>query len=235
MGDDSGRLLFKPLFNVEALNFFVNNEMNNSENVVDYFDEETFSDTLLQDEYLLISMYVHYLHLTLSNNFKRRMKEKKWIGKVVEKKLIRLKEELSKKFGKNVKGREHWNEIEFIRRMLVQHFPTNFNVTIGLSQPMVNLTRSNCILELSTYPTYIMRYVNKGTKSYIEKVFSCGDDESIFSCVLLLKNDHYLNVWDYLSLFNEIDCPDISKKKRNKGSGERNKKLFFIMMHGFFF
>ena len=43
---------------------------------------------------LLISMYVHYIRLAQSNNFKRRMKEKKWIGKVVEKKLIRLKEEL---------------------------------------------------------------------------------------------------------------------------------------------
>ena len=131
-----------------------------------------------------------------------------------------------------MKGRGHWNEIEFIRRMLVQHFPMNFNITIGSSQPMVNLTRSNCNLELSTYPTYIMRYVNKGTKSYIEKVFSCGDDESIFSnnrpCVLLLKDDHYLNVWDYSSLFNEIDCPDISKKKRNKGGGERYKKRFCL-------
>ena len=68
--------------------------MNNFENVVDYFDEETFSDALLQNECLLISMYVHYIRLAQSNNFKRRMKEKKWIGKVVEKKLIRLKEEL---------------------------------------------------------------------------------------------------------------------------------------------
>ena len=95
--DDNAGMLFKPLFNVEALNFFINNEMNNSENVVDYFDEETFSYTLLQDECLLISMYVHFIHLTQSNNFKRRMKEKEWIGKVVEKKLIRLKEELLKK------------------------------------------------------------------------------------------------------------------------------------------
>ena len=43
------------LFNVEALNFFVNNEMNNSENVIDYFDEN-FVGTLLKDECLLVSM-----------------------------------------------------------------------------------------------------------------------------------------------------------------------------------
>ena len=46
--------------------------MNNSKNVVDYFDEEAFL-TLLQDECLLISMYVHYIHLTQSNKFERRM------------------------------------------------------------------------------------------------------------------------------------------------------------------
>ena len=95
---------------------------------------------------------------------------------------------------------------------------------------MVNLTCSNCNLELSTYLTYIMRYVNKGTKSYIEKVFSCSDDELIFSndhpCVLLLKDDHYLNVWDYSSLFNKIDCPNTSKKKRNKEVGKGIKSAF---------
>ena len=63
---------------------------------------------------------------------------------------------------------------------------------------MVNLIRSNCNLELTTYPTYVLKYVNKGTKSCIEKVFSCGDDSTIFPnnhpCVLLLKDSHYLNV-----------------------------------------
>ena len=73
MDDDAGTL-FKPIFNVEALNFFVNNEKNSSENVVDYFDEEIFSGTPIEDECLLISMYVHYIYLTQSNNFKRRMK-----------------------------------------------------------------------------------------------------------------------------------------------------------------
>ena len=89
MDDDAGTL-FKPLLNVEALNFFVNNEMNNSENVVDYFDEN-FVGTLLEDDCLLVSIYVHYTYLTQSNNFKRKMKEKKWLGKVVRKKLINIK------------------------------------------------------------------------------------------------------------------------------------------------
>ena len=97
------------------MSFFINNETNNSENVVDYFDEEIFSGMPIEDECLLISMYVHYIYLTQSNNFKRRMKEKKWFRKSVEKKLVKLKMELSNEFGKNVKGRGHWKEIEFIR------------------------------------------------------------------------------------------------------------------------
>ena len=67
MDDDAGTL-FKPLLNVEALNFFVNNEMNNSENVVDYFDDN-FVGTLLEDDCLLVSIYVHYTYLIQSNNF----------------------------------------------------------------------------------------------------------------------------------------------------------------------
>ena len=106
---------------------------------------------------------MHYTYLTQSNNFKRKMKEKKWLGKVVRKKLINIKEELSNKFGENVKGRGHWEEIEFIRLMLVRNFPTNFSVTVGSSQPMMNLTRSNRNTNLNTFPTYILRYVNKGT------------------------------------------------------------------------
>ena len=48
-------------------------------------------------------------------------------------------------------------------------------------------------------------------------------------CVLILKDGHYYNVWDYNSLFNEIDCPIIrAGRKRNKGSSERYKKRFCL-------
>ena len=114
------------------------------------------------------------------------MKEKKWLPKLVEKKLVKLKSELSNEFGKNVKGRGHWREIEFIRQSLHQYFPTNFSVKVGSSQPMVNLIRQNCNLELATYPAYVLRYVNRGTKSCIEKVFSCGDDSAIFLTMALV-------------------------------------------------
>ena len=84
MDDDTG-MSFNPLFNVEALNFFVNNELSNSEMIIDYFNEECFGGKVLSNECLLVAMYVHYFHLTQSNNFKRTMKDKRRIGKLVEK------------------------------------------------------------------------------------------------------------------------------------------------------
>ena len=40
--DDDTSMSFNPLFNVEALNFFVNNKLSNSELIIDYFNEERF-------------------------------------------------------------------------------------------------------------------------------------------------------------------------------------------------
>ena len=65
----------------------------------------------------------------------------------------------------------------------------------------------------------------------MKKVYSCGDNRifpNINPCVLLLKDEHFFNVWNYASLFNEIHCPMINQKKRNKGSGERYKKQFCL-------
>ena len=68
MDDDTG-MSFNPFFNVEALNFFVNNELSNSEIIIDYFNEGCFGG-VLSNECLLVAMYVQYFHLTQSNNFK---------------------------------------------------------------------------------------------------------------------------------------------------------------------
>ena len=96
---------------------------------------------------------------------------------------------------------------------------------------MLHLIRSNSNSNLSTFPVYILRYVNQNDSAYIEKVFSCGND-GIFSnvnpCILLLKEEHFLNVWDYGSLFNKINCPTVNQKKCNKGSNERYKKRFCL-------
>ena len=131
------------------------------------------------------------------------------------------------KFGKNEKGRGHWREVEFIRNRLLHYFPTNFKMTTKTKQPILNMIRSNSNHDLATFPVYVLRYKNQDNTARMEKVCSCGDT-GIFSntnpCVLLLNDEHFLSVWDYASLFNEIDCPTLNEKKQNKGSDERYKK-----------
>ena len=55
MDDDSGTL-FSPLMNVEGLNFLVNNELTNSSVMKDYFMDECFQESELQNECLLIAL-----------------------------------------------------------------------------------------------------------------------------------------------------------------------------------
>ena len=80
---------------------------------------------------------------------------------------------------------------------------------------MLNMIRSNSNHDIATFSVYTLRYKNQDNTALMEKVYSCGDN-GIFSninpCVLLLKNEHFLNVWDYASLSNEIDCPTINQK-----------------------
>ena len=99
-------------------------------------------------------------------------------------------------------------------------------------QPMLSLYRLNCSTKIENYPTYVLHYVNeRNGKAKIEKLFSCGDNDIFFNdrpCVLLLRNDHFLNVWNYTSMFNEVDCPTINNKKWKRGSGDRYKKTIFL-------
>ena len=78
MDDDSGTL-FSPLMNV-GLNFLVNNKLTNSSVMKDYFMDECFQEGELQNDCLLIALYVYYLRLTQKNNFNRTMKNKKMVG-----------------------------------------------------------------------------------------------------------------------------------------------------------
>ena len=62
---------FSLLTNINAtLNFFINNELTNSEIICDYFNEKCFVRSSLSNECLSVSMYVHYLNFTQANNFK---------------------------------------------------------------------------------------------------------------------------------------------------------------------
>ena len=93
MDDDSG-MLFSLLMNVEGLNFLVNNELTSSSVMKDYLMDECFQEGELQNECLLIVLYEYYLRLTQKNNFNRTMKNKKWLGKTTEKKLVHIKKEV---------------------------------------------------------------------------------------------------------------------------------------------
>ena len=77
---------------------------------------------------------------------------------------------------------------------MLHHFPTSFKNAIGTKQPMLHLICSNSNSNLSTFPVYMLQYVNQNDSAYIEKVFSC-DDDGIFSnvnpCILLLKDEHF--------------------------------------------
>ena len=159
------------------------------------------------------------------------MKSSKWVGKLVEKKLVEIKCEFEREFGKNEDCLGHWNEIKFMMKYFSTYFPTKFkNASTTSKRPMVRFTHMNSNLELRMFPVYVLQYVRRDKNVSIEKIFSCGD-AGIFPnanpCILILKDGHYYNVWDYCSLFNEIYCPTIrGSRKCNKGSSERYKERF---------
>ena len=86
--DDDNGVCFKPLFNVDALYFFVNNKLNNSAKIKDYFEDSIFSNTALRDECLLIAVFVHHFFFKQPNNFSRKTKQKDWLGNVAREKLV---------------------------------------------------------------------------------------------------------------------------------------------------
>ena len=61
--DNNVGMLFSPLINSQGLNFFLNNELNNSSVMIDYFNNECFKESELQNECLLIALYIYYFRL----------------------------------------------------------------------------------------------------------------------------------------------------------------------------
>ena len=56
----------------------------------------------------------------------------------------------------------------------------------------------NSNLNLEMFPVYVLQYDDKSIS--MGKVFSCGNDRiftNVNPCVLILKDGHYDNVWDY--------------------------------------
>ena len=151
-------------------------------------------------------------------------------------KLQTISRGVSSRFGDNLKGRGHWEEIEFMRRS----FPHggggrgSINVNKPTIKSVSGLRRRNCNEEPATFPTFVLKYDghDKSKGSRIIKLFSCGDI-GIFSndkpCVLLLRNGHFYNVWKYEWLFLNMDNPNIRGKRKSGGTiSQRYKKLFCL-------
>ena len=134
-------------------------------------------------------------------------------------KMMMMGKRLDGEFVKNDGGRGHWTEVEFICKCLLEFFLTNFggdrsNTKQKILKFMCGNSKSD---SLHFFPVYILRYVQgKNKNASIEKVFLCDDDGIFLSfnpCILVLKDGHFYNVWDYNRLFNDIDCPNINQKK----------------------
>ena len=67
-------------------------------------------------------------------------------------------------------------------------------------------------------------------KCYVKKLFLCSDNGAFSndrSCVLLLKDQHFFNIWGYDFMFNDMGTPKIGKK-HIRGSCLEYKKLFCL-------
>ena len=107
----------KVLQNDAALDVFLTNELASLLPSVmhDYYELGKVQNTVLQGECLLISLYVHHLFITQPKNFSRIMKKSNWLTDIMTEKLQTISRDVSLRFGNNLKGRGHWEEIEFMR------------------------------------------------------------------------------------------------------------------------
>ena len=135
-------------------------------------------------------------------------------------KLLKIVTILDNKFGKNENGRGYWHEINTIRKELCTE-------QLGIVQEKSTLAMArfrcdNSSREIKTYPTYVFQHLVRDRNCCcVAKVFSWGD-MGIFSNdksgVLLLKNNHFYNVWDHDFMFNVVDTPRIGKKRTHGSS-----------------
>ena len=110
---------------------------------------------------MLISLYVHHLFITQPKNFSRIMKKSNWLTDIMIEKLQTISRSVSLRFGDNLKGRGHWEEIEFMRRS----FPHGGGRSINVNKPTIkssvlSMRRRNCNEEPTTFPT-MMTMINQ--------------------------------------------------------------------------
>ena len=101
------------LQNDAALDVFLTNELASLPPSVlrDYYELGKVQNTVLRGECLLISLYVHHLSITQPKNFSRIMKKSNWLTDTMIEKLQTISRGVSSRFGDNLKGRGHWEEI----------------------------------------------------------------------------------------------------------------------------
>ena len=179
----------------------------------------------LKNECLLISMYVAYVKLTQKNNFNRLSRSSLNRGPTGK----RLKN-ISRRLGDS-KERGHWTEVIQIQKEIM----TEFNFLKCLSaepvQDFMCVYRQNCNRELMDYPIYILSYELRGTRFRFKKLFGTGDDglfPNLDPIVILLRDGHYYNVFDYTCLFVESDTTAKRNKGGCRGSFTRYKKRFCL-------
>ena len=73
----------------------------------------------------------------------RTMKSNKWLGKVVEKKLLKIKCEVGDEFGESEHGRSHWNEIEVMMKHFPIYFSSKFKNVTSSKRPIIRLMHVN--------------------------------------------------------------------------------------------
>ena len=217
---DKDNSMCEVLQNEAALDVFLTNELASLPPSVmrDYYELGEVQNTILRGECLLISLCVHHLFITQPKNFRRIMKKSNWLTDIMIGKLQTISRGVSLRFGDNLKGRGHWEEIELMRRS----FPHGGGCSINVNKPTIkssvlSMRRRNCNEEPTTFPVFVLKYEDhdKSKGSRIIKLFSCGDI-GIFSndkpCILLLRNGHFYNVWKYEWLFLNMDSPKIRGK-----------------------
>ena len=113
--EDNG--MCEVLQNDAALDVFLTNELASLPPSVmcDYYELGEVQNTVLRGECLLISLYIHHLFITQPKNFSRIMKKSNWLTGIMIEKLQTISRGVSLRFGDNLKGRGHWEEIEFMR------------------------------------------------------------------------------------------------------------------------
>ena len=159
------------------------------------------------------------MYVTQPKNFSRIMKRSNWLTASMFTKLLDILQTVREKFGRNNVNRGHWDEIELIRHLISRGCIAEKGCSPKL--PTLNMRRENSNYNLSTYPTFVLKYSCEKNKSKIIKLFSCGD-LGIFSndqpCIILLKDDHFYNVWRYETLFLDIDNLTICGKHKSGGA-----------------